>query len=72
MTDRDKMVEHPPHYTYAKYEVIDVLQAFFDRDPLLWQVGKYICRAGRKGPALQDLQKAKFYLERAIERETQR
>lgn len=69
MTDRDDMVQHPPHYTFSKYEVIDVLEAWFSTDPLLWQVGKYISRAGRKGPALQDLKKAKFYLERAIERE---
>jgi hypothetical protein len=29
---------------------------------------KYIWRAGKKGDALQDLQKARWYLEREIER----
>ena len=70
MTDRDDMVQHPAHYIEGrKYEPIDVLLDWFGTDPLLWQVGKYISRAGRKGPALQDLQKARFYLDRAIKRE---
>lgn len=60
------MVTRPPHYTFGKVEVIDVLEEWFPDDPLLWQVGKYISRAGRKGDALQDLQKAQFYLARRI------
>jgi hypothetical protein len=66
------MVEHPPHYTFGKFEVIDVLEDWFPAEPLLWQVCKYIARAGRKGPALEDLQKAKWYLERRIEREAEK
>ncbi len=62
------LVSHPPHYTFGKYEVIDVLQDWFPTNPLLWQVGKYIARAERKGKQLEDLQKAKFYLEREIAR----
>lgn len=60
------MVNHPPHYTFGKYEVIDVLEDWFPTDPLLWQVGKYISRAGRKGSKAECLKKARFYLERAI------
>ena len=45
-------VNHPAHYTYGKYEVIDVIE---DAD---------ICRA----PALQDAKKARFYLDRLIEK----
>ena len=30
---------------------------------------KYLLRAGRKGPALQDLEKARHYIEKCIERE---
>ncbi|MDR1252813.1 MAG: DUF3310 domain-containing protein [Treponema sp.] len=41
-------------------------------DPLLWQVGKYIARAGRKGTVLQDLEKAEWYLRRRIEKEKSR
>jgi len=39
-------VNHPNHYTFGRYEVIDVLEDWFPTDPLLWQVGKYIARAG--------------------------
>lgn len=68
------MVMAPPHYTYAKdklggLEVIDILEAFFPDEPLLWQVGKYLLRAGHKGPMLQDLQKARWYLDRRITKE---
>ena len=62
-------VNHPAHYTFGKFEVIDVLEDFFPADPLLWQVGKYIARAGRKGSALEDLEKAAWYLRRRIEKE---
>ena len=61
-------VQHPSHYTFGKYEVIEVLEDWFPQDPLLWQVGKYIARSGRKGSAVEDLEKAKFYLERKIEK----
>ena len=62
-------VNHPAHYNFGKFEVIDVLEEFFPADPLLWQVGKYIARAGRKGSALEDLEKAEWYLRRRIEKE---
>lgn len=63
---RNDPVNHPPHYTFGKFEVIDVLEDWFPTDPLLWQVGKYISRAGRKGSRAVDLKKARFYLDRAI------
>ena len=68
------MVSSPQHYTYAKdklggIEVIDILEAFYPDEPLLWQVGKYLLRAGHKGPMLQDLQKARWYLDRRIAKE---
>jgi hypothetical protein len=62
-------VNHPGHYTFGKYEVIDVLEDWFPTDPLLWQVGKYIARAGRKGNIAEDLKKAAWYLQRRIEKE---
>ena len=49
-------------------EVFNVLMAAFNKDPLLWQVGKYLLRAGRKDDRKQDLKKAKWYLDKAIER----
>lgn len=60
------MVNHPPHYTKGKYEVIDVLQDWFPAEPLLWQIVKYVARAKHKNNYVQDLKKARFYLDRAI------
>jgi hypothetical protein len=59
-------INHPLHYTFGKYEVIDVLEDWFPTDPLLWQVGKYIARAGHKGNLVEDLKKARWYLDRRI------
>ena len=61
-------VNHPSHYTFGRFEVIDVLEDWFPNDPLLWQVGKYIARATRKNNELEDLKKARFYLERRIQK----
>jgi hypothetical protein len=61
-------VSHPTHYTFGKYEVIDVLSDWFPTNPLLWQVGKYIARADHKNSMIEDLKKARFYLQREIER----
>lgn len=62
----NESVEHPKHYTFGKFEVIDVLGDWFPNDPLLWQVGKYIARAKHKGKECEDLKKARFYLDRKI------
>lgn len=62
MTD---MINHPPHYTATPYEPIDVIAAIgnpFCRGNAL----KYLCRAGRKGDAVEDLKKARFYIERVL------
>jgi hypothetical protein len=60
------MVNHPPHYTMGKFEVVDVLMDWFSTRPLEWQVGKYLARAQHKGNELEDLKKARWYLERRI------
>lgn len=65
-TRENNLVSHPSHYTFGKYEVIDVLEDWFPTDPLLWQVGKYIARATHKGTEQQDLEKAMQYLQRRI------
>jgi len=60
-------VNHPPHYGGADnpYEAIKVIAA--------WGLGfclgntvKYIARAGKKGDRLEDLKKARWYLDREI------
>ena len=60
-----------PHYNSGGVEAIDVIEAFglgFN----LGNVIKYVLRAGRKGDALEDLEKAAYYLDREIDKlETQ-
>lgn len=60
-------VTHPAHYTSGGIEVIDAIEA--------WELGfhlgntvKYVARAGKKDPSktLEDLRKAKWYLDRKI------
>jgi len=67
MASADKMVTHPPHYTTGAIEVIDFILDKFRHDYLLGQVCKYISRADHKGTPIQDLEKAQWYLERAIQ-----
>lgn len=66
LNNNSDVINHPSHYTFGKYEVIDVAEDWFSGDPLLWQVLKYIARATRKGRELEDLKKARFYLDRRI------
>ena len=67
----NEYVNHPGHYNFGKYEVIDVIDD--------WKLGfslgnavKYIARAGKKDPAkeVEDLKKAVFYINHEIERLT--
>jgi hypothetical protein len=60
-------VNHPSHYGGADnpYEAIKVIDA--------WGLGfclgntiKYIARAGKKDPTIQDLKKARWYLDHEI------
>lgn len=60
-------VNHPAHYTMGRVEVIDAIEAW-DLGFHLGNAVKYIARAGRKGDALEDLKKARWYLDREIAR----
>lgn len=62
-------VDHPAHYGGAAnpYEAIKVIEA--------WGLGfclgntvKYLSRAGKKGDVIEDLEKARWYLDREIAR----
>lgn len=62
-------VDHPAHYNTGKIEIVAAIDD--------WRLGfslgnavKYIARAGKKDPAktLEDLRKARWYLDREIER----
>jgi len=60
-------VNHPAHYKIGGIETIDFIEA----KSLGYHLGnavKYITRADHKGNRLQDLQKAKWYIDRAIEK----
>lgn len=61
------LVNHPPHYTFGKYEVIDVLMDWFGSEPLLWNATKYLARWDKKGDAIQNLEKAVWYINKKIE-----
>jgi hypothetical protein len=61
------MVNHPPHYTQhpSGVECIDVIEW------LPYNVGaaiKYLWRVGLKNDAVEDLQKARWHIDREIER----
>jgi transcriptional regulator with XRE-family HTH domain len=65
----DDAVNRPAHYTSGRIEVIDFIE-----DKLLGfnlgNVVKYVARAGKKDPlkTREDLEKARWYLNREIER----
>ena len=65
-----EQVNHPNHYGGKdnEYEAIKVIEAW-ELDFHLGNTVKYISRAGKKGvnKELEDLKKAKFYLDRKIE-----
>lgn len=60
-------VEHPRHYTFGGIEVIDAIEAW-SLGFHLGNVVKYVARAAHKGSYLEDLRKARWYLDREIER----
>jgi hypothetical protein len=59
-------VNHPSHYTFGKIEVIEVIEDW-NLDYNRGNAVKYIARAPHKGNELEDLKKARWYLDRAIE-----
>lgn len=60
------MVNRPPHYTFGKYEPADVADDWYGTEPLLWNANKYIARWDKKGDAIENLEKAIWYLSRKI------
>ncbi|MFO0916609.1 MAG: DUF3310 domain-containing protein [Pirellulales bacterium] len=66
MLTKHNPISHPAHYDYS-IQPIEVVES--------WQLGfhlgcvtKYIARAARKGSQLEDLKKARWYLDREIAR----
>ena len=70
MENNKELIDHPKHYGGKDnpYETIKVIEAWglgFN----LGNVVKYISRAGKKDFLIQDLEKAKWYLEKEILKE---
>ena len=62
-------VNHPGHYNSGKYEVMDVIEdAGFGEGFCLGNALKYILRAKHKENYVEDLKKAKWYIDYIIER----
>jgi hypothetical protein len=64
-TQTNDPVTRPAHYTKGKIEVIDYIEdqefGFHEANVI-----KYVSRARHKGKELEDLKKARFYLDRKI------
>lgn len=65
------VVNNPSHYTAGGIEVIDYLRAKLSpeeyRGFLRGNTLKYLSRAGLKGDAVEDLRKARWYLDALID-----
>ncbi len=63
----DDKINHPEHYNWGKFEVIDVIEDWY----LGFHLGnavKYIARAKHKNNFEEDIKKAIWYLNRKIEK----
>lgn len=78
MTDSERTmteeVNHPDRYGGDTiYECIKVLEAWMPKEQykgfLRGNAIKYLCRVGKKDETVQELKKAKWYLEKLIEKE---
>ena len=67
---RDPVVR-PQHYTFGNIEVIDAIEAW-ELGFHLGNVVKCVARAAHKGRYLEDLRKARWYLDREIQRQAER
>ena len=66
--EKADLINRPPHYTYGRHEVIDVIEGW----GLGYHLGnavKYIARCNHKGSKVEDLKKAIWFLERELGRE---
>ena len=70
MTKKDDPVNYPSHYNNGKVEAIEAIEASMGekdfRGYLKGAILKYIWRYTYKDRALEDLQKARWYLDKLI------
>ena len=65
MSEENNNVNHPSHYNQGCIEVIDAIEDWglnFSEGNVI----KYVARHRHKGEPLEDLKKARWYLERLI------
>ncbi|MFO0915321.1 MAG: DUF3310 domain-containing protein [Pirellulales bacterium] len=65
MTLHHNPINRPAHYAFSAIEVIDAIEAW-GLGFHLANVVKYVARAAHKGAMLEDLKKARWYLDREI------
>jgi hypothetical protein len=65
--DTEDLINQPEHYTQGPIEVIDIIEGF-GLDYHLGNVIKYVLRSEYKGNKEQDLQKARWYLDRYLDK----
>jgi hypothetical protein len=66
-TEGNDPVNHPAHYT-GDPSGVECITVTENHSFCLGNVIKYCWRAGRKGDAVEDLKKARWYLDREIKR----
>lgn len=67
------MIKHPAHYVRGGIEVINVIRAFFRGHTYYYELGnitKYVLRAPHKGKFVEDLKKAREYIDQILELES--
>lgn len=71
-TSSSDSVSHPPHYANGWSNGAEVIDLTEHLSFCAGNVVKYVCRAGRKDPdkLVEDLEKARWYLDREIARVT--
>ena len=71
---RVETVEHPQHYNQGNIECIDAMESAFGVDEVAafckLNAFKYIWRAGDKLNTVEDLKKARWYIDKIIEIQT--
>ena len=65
-------IDKPKHYTQGKVECLDAIDSMLDEsgrvDFYRSQIIKYMWRLRDKGAPLKDAQKARFYIDRLIQK----
>ena len=60
-------INHPDHYKGNRFEAIDIIEDY-ELNFNLGSTLKYVLRAGKKNDAIEDLQKAEWFIKRELDR----